>query len=132
MTMQINRHTVGTNVANLKVIKIKDRFEEITEKFHHFIQNNKSEEVNFIETSNNGAPTKRFNIHTDIIIPVSFNIDGESEEDARDNLESMLQMAIDHIHVMFEMAGGQTVIPRVSDNLCRIGEYDVEEADADE
>ncbi|CAM3997793.1 hypothetical protein BASU183_11885 [Bacillus subtilis] len=41
-------------------------------------------------------------------------------------------MAIDHIHVMFEMGGGQTVIPRVSDNLCEIGEYDVEEADADE
>ncbi|TII14736.1 hypothetical protein C6Y43_13935 [Bacillus subtilis] len=130
--MQINRHTVGTDVAKLKAITIKDRFDEITDNFHHFIQNNKSEEVNFIETCNNGAPTKRFNIHTDITIPVSFNIDGESEEDARDNLEAMLQMAIDHIHVMFEMAGGQTVIPRVSDNLCVMGEYDVEEADTDE
>ncbi|XOT26474.1 hypothetical protein ACLQ7P_17100 [Bacillus subtilis subsp. subtilis] len=130
--MQINRHTVGTNVAKLKAITIKDRFDEITDNFHHFILNNKSEEVNFIETSNNGAPTKRFNIHTEITIPVSFNIDGESEEDARDNLEAMLPMAIDHIHVMFEMAGGQTVIPRVSDNLCEMGEYDVEEADADE
>ncbi|WP_166443946.1 hypothetical protein [Bacillus subtilis] len=130
--MQINRHTVGTDVAKLKAITIKDRFDEITDNFHHFIQNNKSEVVNFIETSNNGAPTKRFNIHTDITIPVSFNIDGESEEDARDNLEAMLQMAIDHIHVMFEMAGGQTVIPRVSDNLCEMGEYDVEEADTDE
>ncbi|MCY7933144.1 hypothetical protein MOF37_21910 [Bacillus spizizenii] len=130
--MQINRHTVGTNVASLGTIKIKDRFEEITDNFHHFIQNNKSEEVNFIETSNNGAPTKRFNIHTDITIPVSFNIDGESEEDARDNLEAMLQMAIDHIHVMFEMAGGQTVIPKVSDNLCEMGESNVEEAYEDE
>ncbi len=132
MTMQINRHTVGTDVAKLKAITIKDRFDEITDNFHHFIQNNKSEEVNFIETNNNGAPTKRFNIHTEITLPVSFNIDGESEEDARDNLEAMLQMAIDHIHVMFEMAGGQTVIPRVSDNLCEMGEYDVEEADTDE
>ncbi|MDR4182468.1 hypothetical protein ACX3X4_15080 [Bacillus subtilis] len=130
--MQINRHTVGTDVAKLKAITIKDRFDEITDNFHHFIQNNKSEEVNFIETNNNGAPTKRFNIHTEITLPVSFNIDGESEEDARDNLEAMLQMAIDHIHVMFEMAGGQTVIPRVSDNLCEMGEYDVEEADTDE
>ncbi|MGP8319145.1 hypothetical protein AB3K30_21645, partial [Bacillus subtilis] len=68
----------------------------------------------------------------EITLPVSFNIDGESEEDAIDNLEAMLKMAINHIHVMFEMAGGQTVIPRVSDNLCEIGEYDVEEADANE
>ncbi|MGG7222929.1 hypothetical protein ACQXR1_22070 [Bacillus sp. ATD] len=41
-------------------------------------------------------------------------------------------MAINHIHVMFEMAGGQTVILRVSDNLCEMGEYDAEEADVDE
>lgn len=130
--MQINRHTVGTNVSSLETITNEERFEDIANHFHHFILNNKSEEVNFIETSNNGAPTKRFNIHTEITIPVSFNIDGESKEDARDNLESMLQMAINHIHVLFEMGGGQIVIPRVSDNLCRIGEYDVEEADADE
>ncbi|WFA93338.1 hypothetical protein [Bacillus subtilis] len=130
--MQINRHTVGTNVASLGTITNEERFEDMANHFHHFILSNKSEEVNFIETSNNGAPTKRFNIHTDITLPVSFNIDGESEEDARDNLEAMLQMAINHIHVMFELAGGQTVIPRVSDNLCEMGECDAEEADADE
>lgn len=132
MTMQINRHTVGTNVASLGTITNEEHFEDMANHFHNFILNNKSEEVNFIETSNNGAPTKRFNIHTDITIPVSFNIDGENEEDARDNLESMLLMAINHIHVMFEMTGGQIVIPRVSDNLCDIGESNVEEAYEDE
>ncbi|MGO5674375.1 hypothetical protein ACTOTM_09005 [Bacillus subtilis] len=130
--MQINRHTVGANVASLGTITNEERFEEMTNHFNYFRGKMFEEENNFIETSNNGAPTKRFNIRTEITIPVSFNIDGENIEDARDNLESMLQMAINHIHVMFEMAGGQTVIPRVSDNLCEIGEYDVEEADADE
>ncbi|MFK3812400.1 hypothetical protein [Bacillus halotolerans] len=130
--MQINRHNVGANVASLGTITNEERFEDMANHFHHFILNNKSEEVNFVETSNNGAPTKRFNIHTDITLPVSFNIEGESEEDARDNLEAILQMAIDHIHVMFEMAGGQTVIPRVSDNLCEMGESNVEEAYEDE
>ncbi|MCY8315123.1 hypothetical protein P8859_06110 [Bacillus spizizenii] len=130
--MQINRHTVSTNVVSLGTITNEKRFEDMANNFYHFILNNKTEEVNFIETSNNGAPTQRFNIHTDITIPVSFNIDGESEEDARDNLEVMLQMAIEHIHVLFEMASGQTVIPKVSDNLCEIGESNVEEAYRDE
>ncbi|WP_032725918.1 hypothetical protein [Bacillus subtilis] len=130
--MQINRHTVVTNVASLGTITNEEHFEDMANHFHNFILNNKSEEVNFIETSNNGAPTKRFNIHTDITIPVSFNINGENEEDARDNLESMLLMAINRIHVMFEMTGGQIVIPRVSDNLCDIGESNVEEAYEDE
>ncbi|MDL5141145.1 hypothetical protein [Bacillus atrophaeus] len=129
--MQINRHTVGNNVnihmESEELTLNNIRIGEMSKYFHHFIQHGLNTDANFLETHNNGAPTKRFNVHTEIRIPAVIQIDAEDEKDAIEKLEEMGEMGVNHAHVMLEMCGGKTVIPRVTDSLFYIDEETVAE-----
>lgn len=58
--MQINRHTVGTNVASLGTITTEERFEDIANHFHHFIGKKFEEDNHFIKTHDDGELSKLF------------------------------------------------------------------------
>ncbi|MEC0385414.1 hypothetical protein P8813_20365 [Bacillus velezensis] len=120
--MQINRHTVGTNVASLGAITNEQRIEEMTKHFNYFRGKMFEEENNFIETYDDGKPKKRFKIFTAMTIPVCVELDAKDEQDAIEALEQTGEMGVDFPHIMLDMAGGKTVIPTITDNVFYIDE----------
>ena len=120
--MQINRHTVGTNVASLGAITNEQRIEEMTKHFNYFRGKMFEEENNFIETYDDGKPKKRFKIFTAMTIPVCVELDAKDEQDAIEALEQTGEMGVDHPHSVLDMAGGKTVIPTITDNVFYIDE----------
>ena len=120
--MQINRHTVGTNVASLGAITNEERIEEMTNHFNYFRGKMFEEENNFIETYDDGKPKKRFKIFTDMRIPVCVELDAKDEQDAIEALEQTGEMGVDFPHIMLDMGGGKTVIPTVTNNVFYIDE----------
>ena len=131
--MQINRHTVGTNVASLGAITNEERIEEMTNHFNYFRGKMFEEENNFIETYDDGKPKKRFKIFTDMRIPVCVELDAKDEQDAIEALEQTGEMGVDFPHIMLDMGGGKKVIPTVTNNVFYIDEKaTVVEVDEDE
>ncbi|MGP3780953.1 hypothetical protein ACTWKC_10035 [Bacillus sp. 4A_MP3] len=101
--MQINRHTVGTNVASLGAITNEQRIEEMTKHFNYFRGKMFEEENNFIETYDDGKPKKRFKIFTTMTIPVCVELDAKDEQDAIEALEQTGEMGVDFPHIMLDM-----------------------------
>ncbi|MBY8913931.1 hypothetical protein KY305_14405 [Bacillus sp. YC2] len=122
--MQINRHTVGTNVASLgaEVQTNKQRIEEMTNHFNYFRGKMFEEENNFIETYDDGKPKKRFKIFTAMTIPVCVELDANDRKDAIEELVETGEMGVNFPHIMLDMGGGKTVIPTITDNVFYIDE----------
>ncbi|MFE0217469.1 hypothetical protein ACNFKI_08235 [Bacillus velezensis] len=131
--MQINRHTVGTNVASLGTITNEQRIEEMTNHFNYFRGKMFEEENNFIETYDDGKPKKRFKIFTDMTIPVCVELDANDRKDAIEELVETGEMGVNFPHIMLDMGGGKTVVPTITDNVFYIDEKaTVVEVDEDE
>ncbi|MDF4193900.1 hypothetical protein P9G40_05575 [Bacillus velezensis] len=131
--MQINRHTVGTNVASLGTITNEQRIEEMTNHFNYFRGKMFEEENNFIETYDDGKPKKRFKIFTAMTIPICVELDANDRKDAIEELVETGEMGVNFPHIMLDMAGGKTVIPTITDNVFYIDEKaTVVEVDEDE
>ncbi|MCY8110976.1 hypothetical protein P9C27_20490 [Bacillus vallismortis] len=131
--MQINRHTVGTNVASLGTITNEERFEDIANHFHHFIGKKFEEDNHFIETHDDGEPSKLFDIHTSIGVPSFIQMKGKNKKDIMDKIELIQEMGVKHVHIMLELHGGQTVIPMVTNNTFELDpDTSIEEAYEDE
>ncbi|WP_366597584.1 hypothetical protein AB0R79_15590 [Bacillus velezensis] len=131
--MQINRHTVGTNVASLGAITNEERFQELTDHFNYFRGKMFEEENNFIETYDDGKPKKRFKIFTDMTIPVCVELDANDRKDGIAALVEAGEMGVNFPHIMLDMGGGKTVIPTITDNVFYIDEKaTVVEVDEDE
>ncbi|AXY37987.1 hypothetical protein P5487_014705 [Bacillus amyloliquefaciens] len=122
--MQINRHTVGTNVASLgaEVQTNEQRIEEMTNHFNYFRGKMFEEENNFIETYDDGKPKKRFKIFTAMTIPVCVELDANDRKDAIEELVETGEMGVNFPHIMLDMGGGKTVIPTITDNVFYIDE----------
>ncbi|WP_280157125.1 hypothetical protein [Bacillus velezensis] len=131
--MQINRHTVGNNVASLGAITNEERIEEMTKHFNYFRGKMFEEENNFIETYDDGKPKKRYKIFTDMRIPVCVELDAEGAKNAIEELAETGEMGVNFPHIMLDMGGGKTVIPTVTNNVFYIDEKaTVVEVDEDE
>ncbi|MBG9463529.1 hypothetical protein ABE62_13045 [Bacillus amyloliquefaciens] len=133
--MQINRHTVGTNVASLgaEVQTNEERIEEMTKHFNYFRGKMFEEENNFIETYDDGKPKKRFKIFTAMTIPICVELDANDRKDAIEELVETGEMGVNFPHIMLDMGGGKTVIPTVTNNVFYIDEKaTVVEVDEDE
>ncbi len=131
--MQINRHTVGTNVASLGAITNEERIEEMTKHFNYFRGKMFEEENNFIETYDDGKPKKRLRIFTDMTIPVCVELDADDRKDGIAALVEAGEMGVNFPHIMLDMGGGKTVIPTITDNVFYIDEKaTVVEVDEDE
>ncbi|MES9778968.1 hypothetical protein [Bacillus velezensis] len=120
--MQINRHTVGTNVASLGAITNEERFQEMTDHFNHFRGKMFEEKNNFIETYDDGKPKKRFKIFTAMTIPVCVELDAKDRKDAIEELVETGEMGVNFPHIMLDMGGGKTVIPTITNNVFYIDE----------
>ncbi|WP_332286280.1 hypothetical protein [Bacillus velezensis] len=122
--MQINRHTVGTNVASLgaEVQTNEQRIEEMTNHFNYFRGKMFEEENNFIETYDDGKPKKRFKIFTAMTIPVCVELDANDRKDAIEELVETGEMGVNFPHIMLDMGGGKTIIPTITDNVFYIDE----------
>ncbi|MED4812515.1 hypothetical protein [Bacillus atrophaeus] len=117
--MQINRHTVGSNVASLGAITNEERFQEMTDHFNHFRGKMFEEENNFIETYDDGKPKKRLKVFTHM---TCVELDANDRKDGIEALVETGEMGVNFPHIMLDMGGGKTVIPTVTNNVFYIDE----------